>query len=379
MRTRTLCAIAAAVGVLAGCRTLDPEPPDAPQPPERRIPPEKRVLKNAPQIARVIPARVADRNGWAEDIHAAMAALQLEPNGQNVCAVLAVAEQESDFRVDPAVPGLPRIARLEIEKRREQAGVPKFMVDAALKLTSSSGRAYGDELEAVKTEREVSDLFEDFAGKVPLGKRLFAGYNPVRTAGPMQVSVPFARAHAEAKPYPFGMSGSVRQEVFTRRGGIYFGIAHLLDYAAPYDDLAYRFADFNAGRYASRNAAFQKAVAELTGLEIPLDGDLLRYEQGRPLREPSRTELATRRLAVHFEMTPLDVRRDLELAHSAEFERSRLYLSVFTLQDGVLGKPAPRAIIPSIVVDTSKTNRRLTTESYAARLGGRYRSCLARL
>ncbi|OGA71613.1 MAG: hypothetical protein A3G81_26485 [Betaproteobacteria bacterium RIFCSPLOWO2_12_FULL_65_14] len=377
MRTSAWCTIATAFGVLAGCGTL--EPPSGPQPPERRIAPERRVLKSAAQSARLIPARVSDRNGWAEDLQAAMAALEIEPNGQNVCAVLAVLEQESDFRVDPVVPGLSRIARLEIEKRREQAGVPKFMVDAALKLASSNGRSYGEELAAAKTERQLSDLFEDFAGRVPLGKRLFADFNPVRSAGPMQVSVSFAQAYAQSKRYPFGMSGSVRQEVFTRRGGIYFGIAHLLDYPAPYDDLAYRFADFNAGRHASRNAAFQKAVGALTGVEVPLDGDLLRYEQGRPLREASRTELATRRLAVHFEMTPADVRRDLELAHTAEFERSRLYLSVFTLQDGVLGKPAPRAVLPSIVVDTSKTTRRLTTESYAARVGGRYRNCLARL
>ena len=365
---------AAAAGVLAACAML--EPPEPQQPPERRVAPERLTLKAPAQIARLIPARVADRNGWAEDILAVMAALQIEPSGQNVCAVLAVTEQESDFRVDPAVPGLPRIARLELEKRREQAGIPKFMVDAALKLASSDGRTYGERLDAATTERQLSDVFEDFAGKVPLGKRLLADYNPVRSAGPMQVSVPFAQTYASAKRYPFPMSGSVRGELFTRRGGMFFGIAHLLDYPAPYDDISYRFADFNAGRYASRNAAFQKAVADLTGVAIPLDGDLLRYEQGRPLREASRTELVTRRLATHFEMTPADVRRDLELAHTAEFERSRLYLSVYTLIDGVLGKPAPRAVLPSIVVDTSKSPRRLTTEGYAARVGGRYRACL---
>ena len=35
-------------------------------------------------------------------------------------------------------------------------------------------------------------------------------------------------AHVAAKPYPYPVSGSIRNEVFTRRGGMYFGIAHLL-------------------------------------------------------------------------------------------------------------------------------------------------------
>jgi hypothetical protein len=106
---------------------------------------------------------------------------------------------------------------------------------------------------------------------------------------------------------------------------------------------------------------------------------VLRYEQGRPLREVSRTELVSRRLAAHFEMTPADVRQDLELALGPEFERSRLYLSVFTLMDGVLGKPAPRAVVPAIVVESFKTTRKLSSSGYAQRVNARYRSCLAQL
>ena len=51
----------------------------------------------------------------------------------------------------------------------------------------------------------------------PMGKRLFAGYNPVHTAGPMQVSIAYAEKHAAAKPYPYPMDGSsIRREVFNR-------------------------------------------------------------------------------------------------------------------------------------------------------------------
>ncbi|MEG3194254.1 DUF1615 family protein, partial [Lysobacter sp. D1-1-M9] len=110
-------------------------------------------------------------------------------------------------------------------------------------------------------------------GKVPLGGRLFDGFNPVETGGPMQVSIPFAEANADRYPYP--VHASIRHEVFTRRGGMYFGIAHLLGYQTPYTRKVHRFADFNAGWYASRNAAFQNAVAVATGRELALDGDLL--------------------------------------------------------------------------------------------------------
>ena len=179
------------------------------------------------------------------------------------------------------VPGLRRDRKERDRARRERAGVPKLVLDAALALPSSNGRSYGERLDAVKTEMQMSDLFEDFIDRVPLGRTFFAERNPVRTAGPMQVSVSFAESVVAARPYPYPMSGSVRKEVFTRRGGLYFGVAHLLDFAAPYDRYLYRFADFNAGRYASRNAAFQSAVTQVSGIPLTLDGDVLRYDNGQ--------------------------------------------------------------------------------------------------
>ena len=51
-----------------------------------------------------LPDKLAERAGWAADIHAAMEALHVELSEGNICAVVAVTEQESGFQVDPAVP-----------------------------------------------------------------------------------------------------------------------------------------------------------------------------------------------------------------------------------------------------------------------------------
>src|ERR1044071_4302994 len=373
---------AAVLVLLAGCAT----PPRGPLPgaQQRSDTPQQRtergaVVRGPALVEELLPARLADRRGWAEDMYAAMSALRVEPTAENVCAVIAVIEQESSFRVDPAIPGLPELARRELDKRRERAGVPKVVAESALKLASSDGRSYSQLLDAATTERHLSDMFEDFASRVPLGKSLFGDQNPVRSAGPMQVSIGFARLQAASTRYPFPLQGSIRDEVFSRRGGLYFGIAHLFDYAAPYDDLRYRFADYNAGRYASRNAAFQKAVSELPGIALGRAGAPLRFGRGKPVREVSRTEAAVRTLAGHFEMTNADVRGDLELGQSAEFERSRLYLSVFTMVDGVVGRRTPRAVVPMIVVESFKTPRRLTSYGYAMRVAERHKACLAQL
>ena len=330
-------------------------------------------------VARLLPNGLPDRSGWATDIYASIGSLDIAPTTENICAVIAVTEQESGFRVDPAVPGLAGIAKKEIENRRERAGVPKIVLDAALALSSSDGRSYRERLETVRTERELSDLYESFIDMVPLGKTFFADRNPVRTGGPMQVAVGFAEAHAEARGYPYSVPGSIRDEVFTRRGGLYFGIAHLLDYPAPYDRHLYRFADFNAGQYASRNAAFQHAVTQVSGIPLALDGDLLRYEGGRPAREPGNTELATRTLARRIDMTFDEIRRDLELGKGRSFDRTRLASRVFALADRIEGKEAPRAVVPRILLKSPKFTRKLTSDWFANRVEARYRTCLARL
>ena len=68
-------------------------------------------------LLRKLPATLHDREGWARDIQTAFSTQRIEPSSSNLCAVLAVVEQESGYRADPLVPGLGGIAIAEIRRR----------------------------------------------------------------------------------------------------------------------------------------------------------------------------------------------------------------------------------------------------------------------
>ncbi|MGE8153508.1 DUF1615 domain-containing protein [Pseudomonas vancouverensis] len=358
--TRLISSIAALL-VLAGCAGQRTQEPTARDPAEVRA-----------EIVRLMPATVVDRQGWATDIQVAFTAQNLSPTTQNLCSVLAVAEQESTFTVDPSVPGLGKIARDEIDRRAAKAHIPGLLVSAALQLNSPGGKSYSERLRTARTEKELSGIFDDFIGMVPMGQTLFGGFNPVHTGGPMQVSIEFAEKQAKGYPYP--VSGTIRHEVFTRRGGLYFGIAHLLGYPVNYPQPLYRFADFNAGWYASRNAAFQNAVSRASGIALALDGDLIRYDSIMP----GTTELAVRSLGKQLGMRNPVIHDQLVLGNSLAFESSELYQRVFELAEKAEGRPLPREVLPGIVLQSPKITRKLTTAWFAKRVDERYQRCMAR-
>ena len=336
--------------------------------------PEAEVKK---RITQLIPASAKDRQGWAGDLHTAFKTLEVPHATQTYCAAIAIIEQESSFQADPTVPGLPNIVRKELESRAGRYGVPSLIVTAALSKNSPTGKSYNERIDALKTETQLNDLFEDMIGELPFGRQLFADYNPVRTGGPMQVSVEFATQHVKERSYPYPIAKKLRNEVFTRRGGVYFGSAILLDYDVPYDQIVYRFADFNAGRYSSRNAAFQLALGKVSGKPLAPDGDLLRYENGQPATVPSSVEEAAIGLAAKLDMSRPQIRRDLLLEKTATFSRSPLFNRVFELAEKQ-GKPMPRQAMPQIDLKSPKITRKLTTEWFARRVDGRYKSCLTR-
>lgn len=359
---------AAACGlVLVACSTT----PDVPVAPSLS-PTQTRAL-----IERLLPDKVADRRGWATDFYASFAAMDLPTTRSNLCAAIAVTEQESGFQADPQVPGLAAIAWKEIDARAAAHGLPKLVVHTALKVSSPNGQSYAARIDAAKTERELSEIFEDLIAALPLGRSFLSDRNPVRTGGPMQVSIAWSEQQAERRPYAYPVERSLRHEVFTRRGGLYFGVAHLLDYPADYPQPIYRFADFNAGHYASRNAAFQSALSLLSGIPLALDGDLVRAGSSAD-DPPGQTELAARVLAKRLDLSQGAIRRDLERGDGADFAESRLYERLFERAEQAEGRPLPRALLPQIRLASPKISRRLTTDWFARRVDERYQRCLLR-
>lgn len=351
----------AALLVMAGCSTQ-----------RSQQQPERSEAEVKAQIVRLMPAKVSDRAGWAQDIYTAFDSQDIYPSTENICAVLAVTEQESTYQVDPPVPNMGKIAQDEILRRAGKVHVPAVLVRTALQLRSPTGKSYAERLSAARTEKDLSGIFDDFIGTVPLGRTLFGSFNPVHTAGPMQVSIAFAEK--QARGYPYTVDGSIRREVFTRRGGMYFGIAHLLGYPVNYSQPLYRFADFNAGWYASRNAAFQAAVSRASGTRLALDGDLILHGSIMP----GTTELAVRSLGKKLDMRNPSIRSQLEQGDRLDFEETTLYQRVFALADKAEGKPLPRAILPGIVLKSPKITRNLTTAWFAQRVDERYQRCIKR-
>ena len=372
-----LCALLAAA-VLAGCAS-EPTPPTptveeaaaiAKQP--KAMQPRKPADMKS-RIVRFLPRQVQDKPGWANDVVTALSTQGLTVSDHNVCSVLAVAEQEATYQADPVVPGLGKIAWKEINARAAKLLIPEFVVRTALSIKSPTGKSYAARIDALRTEREMSEIFEDMIGAVPMGKQLFGNLNPVRTGGPMQVSIAFAEANARGYPYP--VKESIRHEVFTRRGGIWFGTKHIFGYPADYPDTLYRFADFNAGWYASRNAAFQAAVSRVSGKPLALDGDLVRYDSDLP----GKTELAVHSIASRVNMSKQAIHQSLLKGDSADFAKTDLYHRVFTLADKQAGKRQPRAVLPGIQLKSPKITRNLTTAWFAKRVDDREQACVRKM
>ena len=153
-------------------------------------------------IDRSLPRALPNRSGWAADIDAAFRELGLEPSHENICAVVAVIEQESGFHVDPLIPGLPAIAWREIDSRAERAGVPHLIVHTALQLKSPTGRSYSDRIDSARTEKDLSDIFEDSSARCPWAALCSRSAIPYALAAPCKSMWHSLKAMRRSNPTP---------------------------------------------------------------------------------------------------------------------------------------------------------------------------------
>ena len=347
------------------------------------------------ELTAKIPEKVTDREGWATDVLAALDALQLPADPDTVCQVLAVIEQESGFQADPAVAGLAKLLRSELDKKVEKLG--PLGQPALHELLSghapNSKQTFEARLGKVKTERDLDLLFRDilkfYEEKFPAPYKvldLFGAlfdaspedFNPVTTVGSMQVSVRFAEDLARKKKRD---EATIRDELYARAGGVSFGTARLLGYQAAYSQPLYRFADYNAGVYTSRNAAVQEQVSKLTELPLLLDGDLLAYDKSlRPLSRDTKSLEAILTFRDKFapELSEGRIRRDVRDEKSVDFEATETYRAIKRVWAQRMKSDPPYARVPEVTISSPKMSQDRSTAWFAKSVDARYRRCLER-
>src|ERR1043166_6043702 len=190
------------IAVLA-CSCTSPSHSQAPRSGASPAPPVLTIEQTVP----LFPPRVKDRVGWAHDMFDGLQENHLAPRPWAVCATLAVIEQESNFTLDPAVPGLARMATQQVDAlfsrlgplgptvRRwllqgKAAGSP-FTFEARLRQVKTEGdidRWYRDVLQYYRVESVKAWLPPPLAAQL---EELIEEENRMTTVGPMQVKVRF--------------------------------------------------------------------------------------------------------------------------------------------------------------------------------------------
>ena len=319
----------------------------------------------------------ADAQVWVTDVLSSLDTVGMVRTNESACAVMAVIEQESGYKEDPAVPGLSNLLANKIKKMEENLAV-KLALEVRLNQPMNSGKTFREGISLVKTERDMASWYSEFTASKYLGPlldRFGKGVDDVvGTVGSMQVSIDYARRVAAQ----LGQSSmNMRETLYTRKGGVLFGTAHLFYYPTHYEQMIYRFADYNAGHYASRNAGFQAMVAKLSGKPLSADGDLIAHDAVQP-NTTSQTQTALQQLFAKKapNISTLTIAQDLALEKTLEFEQSTTYLTVTQLYRQKYGALITEQI-PRISLKSEKITRNLTTEWYANSVNRRYQQCLA--
>lgn len=378
------------LAVTSACHEASPPPAPPARPPPTLGP---------AQVKAAFPDGVADPAGWAKDLLAAFSDAGLVPDATRVCGVVAVLQQESGFQADPPVANLGALVQSRLKEEAERYGPlgPAAMERLLQDRAPGDRRTFEERIRRLRTERELDLLFRDMleaerrehpamVATANLLDTLFRGrrledLNPVTTSGSMQVSVRWATEYARSRGWP-DEEETVRDALYTRAGGLRFGVPRLWGYPLTDTDVLYRFADYNAGQYAARNAAVQRALAQLTGIKLAADGDLLAYgPDGRPTSEDSETLAAFRVFRERFvpAFPESRLRGDLEKGKEQGFEETPSYLALRRVYREQIGTPMATAVLPELELKSPKLRRGYSTAAYARNVLRHHRACLQRL
>lgn len=358
---------------------------------------EKQI--KAEQLTQLIPYRVKQRDSWSKDIYDISVQLGIPRTKENMCSIIAVVDQESNFVADPSVPGLGAKAVKEVQDRLDEkfkdklgesiGGTVAGYFQDVLKNQPTPDDNYLKQMSRVTTERQLDELYREIfahmaqhyhvsaltgAAKL-VGQDIAEKMNPITTLGSMQVHITYAKDHKRQG----GSIAELRTDLYSQYGGLYYGIHRLMMYPTQYDKAIYRFADYNSGMYSSRNAAFQSMLNDLTEKELSLDGDLLLYNKnGNPKAEKSQSELELINVfaANNVFITPRQIRSDLKDEKSVDFEKTQTYKAVTELYEKKIGKKPIYAIMPQVVISGPKLSRDYNTNWFASRVDGRYQTCM---
>jgi hypothetical protein len=346
------------------------------------------------KLIRLAEKTVVDAQGWAIDLHDVLQQHNMPESKENICASIAIIDQESGFVADPQVQGLGKLSEQALRDKFNKVPIGGGIGLRWLENNPSPQASFMARVRNARTERDLDLAYRalvDYAGKTTsldvvlrLGflNKLIEEKNEIDTAGSMQVSVKFALSEAKKRrwlPMTLDDVYGVRDHLYTRQGGLYYGVKQLLGYDTGYNQKLYRFADFNAGRYASRNAAFQHVVAKLSGQSLALDGDLLSYgKDGAPLKTTTSTEKAVR-LANSKHKLGLDeksIRVDLLKEKDVSFTSTRTFISLRDRYASTTKNPAAFAAVPDIALNSPKLSRSFTTRRFAESVSKRYQACM---
>lgn len=346
------------------------------------------------KLIRMAEKSVVDAQGWALDLHDVMQQHDLAQSKENICAAIAIIDQESGFVADPVVPGLGKLSEQALRDKFSKVPIGGGIALRWLENNPTPQASFMTRIRNSKTERDLDLAYRslvDYAGKTTsldmvlrlgLLNKLIEERNEIDTAGSMQVSVKFALSESKKRrwlPMTLDDVYGVRDHLYTRQGGMYYGVKQLLGYDTGYSQKIFRFADFNAGRYASRNAAFQKVVATLSGQSLAYDGDLLSYgKDGEPLKAITATEKAIRQANAKHKLGLDDktIRADLLKEKDLGFTSTRSFISLRDRFSATNKTPAAFAAIPDIELNSPKLSRNFTTRRFAESVNKRYQACM---